>query len=180
MKAPFKRGELVTYPARGLMKIVDVTTEEIAGHKLTMFVLKQVYGDLTILVPCDKATERGLRKLEGPEVIKQIVATLKEKKGSRPKLWSQKILKMQEDLQSTDINRVASVIRDLHNKEKEISYSALTMYEEAMSLLLPIVAITKKISISEALDFLCKETGLQLAFDPNRLTNTFQTKEKEA
>ena len=62
-KMPFKPGDFVVYPTHGVGKVVRIEIQEIAGHKLKLFVISFDRDRMTLRVPVSKATTSGLRKL---------------------------------------------------------------------------------------------------------------------
>jgi len=70
-RAGFKTGEHIVYPAHGVGRIVGIETQEVAGHKLDLFVIAFLKDKMTLRVPTMKATAVGMRKLAEPSTIKR-------------------------------------------------------------------------------------------------------------
>ena len=58
----FNPGDYVVYPTHGVGKVLSVEEEEIAGHKLELFVISFDRDRMTLRVPVSKAANSGLRK----------------------------------------------------------------------------------------------------------------------
>src|SRR5258707_10283293 len=59
----FKTGEYIVYPAHGVGQIVSIDEQEVAGHKLELFVIDFQKDKMRLKVPVAKATSIGMRKL---------------------------------------------------------------------------------------------------------------------
>ena len=73
----FTRGDFVVYPTHGVGKVLKVETQEIAGHKLKLFVISFDRDRMTLRVPVSKAATSGLRKLSTRKMMDNAMATLK-------------------------------------------------------------------------------------------------------
>ena len=64
----FNPGDHVVYPTHGVGKITSIEIQEIAGHKLKLFVIQFEKDRMTLRVPITKAKTSGLRRLstKGP------------------------------------------------------------------------------------------------------------------
>ncbi|ESZ03180.1 hypothetical protein X737_37735 [Mesorhizobium sp. L48C026A00] len=52
----FKTGEYIVYPAHGVGQIVSIDEQEVAGHKLELFVIDFQKDKMRLKVPVAKAT----------------------------------------------------------------------------------------------------------------------------
>ena len=64
----FKTGEYIVYPAHGVGQIVSIDEQEVAGHKLDLFVIDFQKDKMRLRVPVAKATSVGMRKLSEPDM----------------------------------------------------------------------------------------------------------------
>src|SRR5690606_13114766 len=62
-RAGFKTGEFIVYPAHGVGQIVNIESQEVAGHSLELFVIDFQKDKMRLKVPVAKATSSGMRKL---------------------------------------------------------------------------------------------------------------------
>jgi RNA polymerase-interacting CarD/CdnL/TRCF family regulator len=58
----FKTGESIVYPAHGVGQIVAIEEQEVAGHKLELFVIDFEKDKMRLKVPVAKASTIGMRK----------------------------------------------------------------------------------------------------------------------
>ncbi|MBL4690100.1 MAG: CarD family transcriptional regulator, partial [Rhodospirillales bacterium] len=68
-KLLFGPGDFVVYPTHGVGRVTSVETQEIAGHKLKLFVISFDQDRMTLRVPVTKATTSGLRKLSSRKMM---------------------------------------------------------------------------------------------------------------
>jgi CarD family transcriptional regulator len=59
----FKTGEFIVYPAHGVGQIATIEEQEVAGHKLELFVIDFQKDKMRLKVPVAKAVSIGMRKL---------------------------------------------------------------------------------------------------------------------
>lgn len=74
----FKSGEFIVYPAHGVGQIVTIEEQEVAGHKLELFVIDFQKDKMRLKVPVAKATSIGMRKLSAPECAGDISSAPKD------------------------------------------------------------------------------------------------------
>src|SRR5689334_4936459 len=86
----FRTHEHIVYPAHGVGQIVRIEEQEVAGHKLELFVISFQKDKMTLRVPTAKATAVGMRKLAGPDVVKKSLDTLKGRARIKRTMWSRR------------------------------------------------------------------------------------------
>ena len=133
-RSDFKTGEYVVYPAHGVGQIVGLEQQEIAGHKLDLFVITFEKDKMTLRVPTAKITSVGMRKLSAPDIMKKALETLKGRARVKRTMWSRRAQEYEAKINSGDLVAIAEVVRDLHRSEAqpEQSYSERQLYEAAM------------------------------------------------
>jgi CarD family transcriptional regulator len=62
----FKTNEFIVYPAHGVGQIAAIEEQEVAGHKLELFVVEFQKDKMRLKVPVAKAMSIGMRKLAEP------------------------------------------------------------------------------------------------------------------
>ncbi|GGH30365.1 transcriptional regulator, CarD family [Cribrihabitans marinus] len=136
-KLEFRPNDYVVYPAHGVGQIISIEEQEVAGHKLELFVISFEKDKMTLRVPTHKATESGLRSLSSPDVIGQAMKTLKGKAKVKRAMWSRRAQEYEQKINSGDLISIAEVVRDLHrtDDQREQSYSERQLYEAALERL---------------------------------------------
>ncbi len=136
-KLDFRPNEFVVYPSHGVGKVISVEEQEIAGHKLELFVIAFEKDKMTLRVPTNKAIEVGMRALSTPDVVAHAQKTLKGKAKVKRAMWSRRAQEYEQKINSGDLIAIAEVVRDLHrtDEQREQSYSERQLYEAALERL---------------------------------------------
>ena len=150
-KMEFRPNDFVVYPAHGVGQIVSIEDQEIAGHKLELFVITFEKDKMTLRVPTNKAAAVGMRTLSSPDVVTRAMMTLKGKARVKKAMWSRRAQEYEQKINSGDLIAIAEVVRDLHraDDQREQSYSERQLYEAALERLTREVAA---VSGSDELD----------------------------
>ncbi len=133
----FDVGDYVVYPKHGVGRVVELQTQEIAGAKLELYVLRFEKERMTLRVPTNKAEAVGMRKLSSNATMQEALATLKGKPRIKRTMWSRRAQEYEAKINSGDLVSIAEVVRDLFRAEDqpEQSYSERQIFEAATSRL---------------------------------------------
>ena len=139
-------GDFVVYPTHGVGKVVNIETQEYAGHKLRLFVISFDRDRMTLRVPTDKAGVSGLRKLSSKKVMETALTTLKGRARVKRTMWSRRAQEYEAKINSGDPIAIAEVVRDLHRNtgQPDQSFSERQIYESALDRLACEVAAVEK------------------------------------
>ncbi|HER26229.1 MAG TPA: CarD family transcriptional regulator, partial [Rhodospirillales bacterium] len=100
-------GDFVVYPTHGVGKVVNIETQEVAGHKLKLFVISFDRDRMTLRVPTGKAEGAGLRKLSSRKIMESALTTLKGKARVKRSMWSRRAQEYEAKINSGDLISVA-------------------------------------------------------------------------
>jgi len=133
-KPEFKKKEHIVYPAHGVGQIVEIEEREVAGINLSLYVITFDKDKMTLRVPIAKAKAVGMRRVSGPDVVKNALTTLKGRARIKRTMWSRRAQEYEAKINSGDLISIAEVVRDLHRGEgqPEQSYSERQLYEAAI------------------------------------------------
>ena len=133
----FTVGDYVVYPKHGVGRVIELQSEEIAGMKLDLYVLRFEKERMTLRVPVNKVESIGMRKLSSDKTLKQAMETLKGKPKVKRTMWSRRAQEYEAKINSGDLVSIAEVTRDLFRPEDqpEQSYSERQIFEAASSRL---------------------------------------------
>ncbi|MBI3434882.1 MAG: CarD family transcriptional regulator [Proteobacteria bacterium] len=162
----FKTSEFIVYPAHGVGQIMTIEEQEVAGHKLELFVINFVKDKMTLRVPTSKIASVGMRKLaEGP-IVRRALETLKGRARIKRTMWSRRAQEYEAKINSGDIVAISEVVRDLFRSDTqpEQSYSERQLYEAALDRLSREISAVQRITETEAI----KEIESALAKGPRR------------
>ncbi|HJN22981.1 MAG TPA: CarD family transcriptional regulator [Rhodospirillales bacterium] len=148
----FNPGDYVVYPTHGVGKVLSIETQEIAGHKLQLFVISFVRERMTLRVPISKVETSGLRKLSTPKIMDSALTTLQGQAQVKRTMWSRRAQEYEAKINSGDPILIAEVVRDLYRdtSQPEQSFSERQIYESAIDRLARELAAVEKIDKDKA------------------------------
>ena len=151
-KLPFNEGDFVVYPTHGVGLVTGIETQEIAGHRLQLFIISFDQERMTLRVPTSKASTSGLRKLSSRKVMDSALTTLKGRARVKRTMWSRRAQEYEAKINSGDPISIAEVVRDLHRKsgQPDQSFSERQIYEAALDRLASELAVVDKIDKDSA------------------------------
>ena len=166
-KIAFNSGEFVVYPAHGVGKVADISTQKIGGAELELIVVNFDKDKMTLRVPLSKAESVGLRKISETPVMDEALGVLKGKAKVRKIMRSRRAQEYENKINSGSPVAIAEVVRDLYRRENlsEQSYSERQIYEQALDRLANEYAICNNISAGDAtkklLDILASDVAAE-------------------
>ena len=166
-KIAFNSGEFVVYPAHGVGKVADISTQKIGGAELELIVVNFDKDKMTLRVPLSKAESVGLRKISETPVMDEALGVLKGMAIVRKIMWSRRAQEYENKINSGSPVAIAEVVRDLYRRENlsEQSYSERQIYEQALDRLANEYAICNNISAGDAtkklLDILASDVAAE-------------------
>lgn len=133
----FNVGEQVVYPSHGVGVITSEETQEVAGQKISLYVIAFEKDKMILRVPTSRAVASGLRSLSGHTMLKDAFDTLKSRSKPGRGMWSRRAQEYEGKINSGDIIAIAEVVRDLHKNvdDPDRSYSERVIYEAALNRL---------------------------------------------
>lgn len=148
----FTPGDFVVYPTHGVGKVLSVEEDEIAGHKLELFVISFDRDRMTLRVPVTKVANSGLRKLSSKKRMDEAIHTLKGRPRVKRTMWSRRAAEYDLKINSGDPVSIAEVVRDLHRNvgQPDQSFSERQIYEQARDRLASELAAVEKTDMEKA------------------------------
>ncbi|MCG6857151.1 MAG: CarD family transcriptional regulator [Salaquimonas sp.] len=174
----FKTGEYIVYPAHGVGQITAIEEQEVAGHKLELFVINFEQDKLTLRVPVSKIESAGMRKLSESQTIDKALKTVSGRARIKRTMWSRRAQEYEAKINSGDLIAISEVVRDLYRSENqpEQSYSERQLYEAALDRMAREISSVNKISTTEAVVLVEK----YLAKGPRRGPKAEEAEQEEA
>ncbi len=174
----FKTNEYVVYPAHGVGQITGIEEQEVAGHKLELFVINFAQDKLTLRVPIAKIESAGMRKLATEKRIDKSLRTVQGRARVKRTMWSRRAQEYEAKINSGDLVSIAEVVRDLFRSEHqpEQSYSERQLYEAALDRMAREISSVNKISSTEAVVLIEKN----LALGPKRGVKPEESEQEQA
>ena len=174
----FKSGEFVVYPAHGVGQITAIEEQEVAGHKLELFVIGFDQDKLTLRVPVAKIVSAGMRKLSDETTIERALKTVSGRARVKRTMWSRRAQEYEAKINSGDLIAISEVVRDLYRSDNqpEQSYSERQLYEAALDRMAREISSVNRISTTEAVVLIEK----YLAKGPKRGVKAEDAEQEEA
>jgi CarD family transcriptional regulator len=156
----FKVSESIVYPAHGVGQIVGIEEQEVAGHKLELFVINFDKDKMRLKVPVAKASSIGMRKLAETDLVERALKVVQGRARIKRTMWSRRAQEYDAKINSGDLISIAEVVRDLYraDNQPEQSYSERQLYEAALDRMAREIAAVNKLSETEAVRLI--ETNL--------------------
>ena len=156
----FKTHEYIVYPAHGVGQIVAIEEQEVAGHKLELFVIDFQKDKMRLKVPVAKATSIGMRKLSETDYVERALKVVQGRARVKRTMWSRRAQEYDAKINSGDLISISEVVRDLYraDNQPEQSYSERQLYEAALDRMAREIAAVNKMSETEAVRLI--ETNL--------------------
>ena len=135
--ANYKVGDHVVYPHHGAGKVTKKEMKELLGEKREYLTIRILHNDMTVMVPCEKAGQVGLRNIIGESAIKKVMAVLRADVSEMPKNWNRRFKYNREKIKTGDIYELSEVVRNLAIREfeKGLSTGEKQMYTRARKIL---------------------------------------------
>jgi CarD family transcriptional regulator len=163
----FGTNEYVVYPTHGVGRIVAIEEQEIAGHKLELFVINFEKDKMTLRVPTSKTKSAGMRKLSDEAILSRAFDTLRGRARIKRTMWSRRAQEYEAKINSGDLVTIAEVVRDLYRSDSqpEQSYSERQLYEAALDRMAREIAaaldVDESIAIQKVAEALTKGIRMQ-------------------
>ena len=154
--ANYKVGDHVVYPRHGAGKVMKKEMKELLGEKREYLTIRILHNDMTVMVPCEKAGQVGLRNIIGESAVKKVVAVLTADVSAMPKNWNRRFKYNREKIKTGDIYELAEVVRNLAIREfeKGLSTGEKQMYTRARKILASELMYALGMDEDEAEDYL--------------------------
>ncbi|HMQ57079.1 MAG TPA: CarD family transcriptional regulator [Rhizobiaceae bacterium] len=156
----FKTSEFIVYPAHGVGQITAIEEQEVAGHKLELFVIQFDKDKMRLKVPVAKAASIGMRKLSETDFVDRALKVVQGRARINRTMWSRRAQEYDAKINSGDLIAISEVVRDLYRAENqpEQSYSERQLYEAALDRMAREIAAVNRLSETEAVRLI--ETNL--------------------
>jgi len=143
----FEVGQKVVYPGHGVGQVQSIDSKEIAGTKISFYMIRILESDVMVMVPTNKLDK--VRPIASGEEVKEVYSMLQEKKiVVELTTWNRRYREYMEKIRTGSIFEIAEVLRDLCviRSDKVLSFGERKMLELAKGLLV------KELAIAESTD----------------------------
>ena len=139
----FEIGEKVFYPHHGAGEIKNLEKKMFLGKEIQYYIIKFPLTETTIMVPASNSDSLGLRLLATSKEVKRCFEIISNSGSDLEEDWKARYKKHQDMLKSGTISEVATVIKNLYdrNKIKELSSTEKKIYNNAVKMLVSEIAL---------------------------------------
>jgi CarD family transcriptional regulator len=135
----FGVGDLVVYPAQGVGKIESIERKDIGAHSCSLYIVRILGNNMTLMVPVDNARNAGLRPLTSPDAGLAVLDSFSNHEafsGHSGQNWNRRHREYMVRLKRTELGSVADVLHELLliGRNKELSFGERRLLDQAMSL----------------------------------------------
>ncbi|MCL6229174.1 CarD family transcriptional regulator [Bartonella bilalgolemii] len=154
----FATSEYIVYPTHGVGQIMAIEEQEVAGHKLKLFVIHFAKDKMDVKVPIAKALSTGMRKLSTVDSVNRAFKILQGRARIKRTMWSRRAQEYDTKINSGDIISIAEVVRDLFRSDlqPEQSYSERQLYTIALDRMAREIAAINNLTETEAINLIEK------------------------
>ncbi|MCW3011031.1 MAG: CarD family transcriptional regulator [Solirubrobacterales bacterium] len=133
----FECGDQVVYPHHGAGVVMKKEMRKMFGAEREYLTIKILHNDMTVMVPCENAGIAGLRRIIDEEMVKKVLAVLKDDLSDMPKNWNRRFKHNRDKIKTGDIYELSEVVRNLaiREHEKGLSTGEKQMYTRAKKIL---------------------------------------------
>jgi len=134
----FSVGDNIVYPMHGAGTIAAIEKRELMGETQEYYILLIPQNGIRIMIPCDRATQVGVRRIIKKSEVDGVNETLRGESTEMAKIWNRRYRDNLEKLKTGKIIHVAEVVRDLMrvDNEKRLSTGERKMLSNAKQILI--------------------------------------------
>ena len=134
----FSVGDSIVYPMHGAGTIDAIEEGEMGGEKCDYYVLLIPQNGIRIMIPCNRASQIGVRRIIKKSEVDGVNETLRGESTEMAKIWNRRYRDNLEKLKTGKITHVAEVVRDLMrvDNEKRLSPGEKKMLSNAKQILI--------------------------------------------
>ena len=133
----FELGDSVVYPHHGAGRVLKKESKVLLGQERIYLTIKILHNDMTVMVPSEKATQVGLRRVIDEETVEKVLAVLRDDLSEMPKNWNRRFKHNRDKIKTGDIYELSEVVRNLAIREhqKGLSTGEKQMFTRAKKIL---------------------------------------------
>jgi len=154
----FQIGEKVVYPNQGVGTIENIRGWSFGNQFEQCYLLRLVYGSITVTVPFSKVANIGLRPITKNNEICRILTYLAGGDCRSSADWKVRFKANTEKMHSGSLLQAAEVLKSLLllQKDKPLSFREKKMLDRSRHMLVTEISIARGIGEAEAISLLQK------------------------
>ena len=147
-------GDRVVYPNQGVCRVSAIDVKEVAGQKLTFVTMHREEDGAKVMVPQTKVISIGVRKVAGPEDVKQVFEFLRSDSDKADLDWKMRARTNQDRMAQGGLIGMAEVVKGLQvlSELRPLPTKERELYDNARHLLVAEIAAALNTSDCNAED----------------------------
>ena len=131
-------GQKVAYPNQGVCVVEDIERKDLGDGKLSVYLLRVLSDNSTIIVPTENAETVGIRPIISAIQCKKLIRRLSTDFEPVSSDWKNRSREFQNKLRSGDVFEAVDVLKKLTflSFEKKLSFREQTLMEKAKFLII--------------------------------------------
>ena len=152
----FQIGEKVVYPNQGVGTIENIRAWAIGSQFEKCYLLRMVYGSVTVTVPFSKVANIGLRPITKNTEISRVLSYLANGSCLSSTDWKVRFKANSEKMQSGSLLRAAEVFKNLLQLQHDrlLSFREKKMLDRSRHMLVTEISIARALGETEAVALL--------------------------
>jgi CarD family transcriptional regulator len=157
----FQIGEKVVYPNQGVGTVENIRAWALGSQFEKCYLLRMVYGSVTVTVPFSKVDNIGLRHLTKNAEISRVLSYLATGACISSSDWKLRFKANSEKMLSGSLLRAAEVFKSLLElqQDKPLSFREKKMLDRSRHMLVTEISIARAIGDADAIALLQKYLG---------------------
>ena len=157
----FQIGEKVVYPNQGVGTIENIRAWALGSQFEKCYLLRMVYGSVTVTVPFSKVDNIGLRPITKGAEISRVLEYLASGSCLSSSDWKVRFKVNSEKMLSGSLLRAAEVLKSLLELQRDrmLSFREKKMLDRSRHMLVTEISIARRLPESEAVTLLERYLG---------------------
>lgn len=157
-KSPTKYsvGQKIVYPVQGVGEITQITKKPFQGQQTPYYVIYLSGSDMTVMIPCDKVDDLGIRSVVSRQTASKALSKLEKPTLPMISDWKLRYQNNVDLIKSGNLSDIATVVSALYfrSKQKELPILERKLFDNAKKLLIDELALAMKKSVSDIEDLI--------------------------
>jgi CarD family transcriptional regulator len=144
MSTTFKVSQKVVYPTHGVGEVTEITERKFKGEPTKYYIIYIEVSDMTIMIPVDKAEERGIRAIVPKKQANDALKLIEGAYEVAPADWKMRYEMNRQLLLKGSVTDIAQVVQTLYHRSKikELPILERKLYDSAIKLLVDELSIS--------------------------------------
>lgn len=152
----YQVGQQVVYPMQGVGAIQEIVEKQFKGQPTPYYVIYLGGTDMTVMIPCEKVDDLGIRSVVSEEVANEALKNLEKPAEPAISDWKQRYQNNIDLLKSGSVTDIAIVVASLYfrSKQKELPILERKLFDNAKKLLIDELALALDKSLDDIEDII--------------------------